>query len=145
METLLRLSTLLIILFTVTAFGQERKITLNDLPPAAKTFISQNFPNQAPSYVIEDKDIRETEYEVVMTGGVEMEFDAKGNCKEIDGNGFALPDTVLPKVIMQYIRKNYKGQGVEKAEKKRWGYEVELLNDLELEFDNNGKFLRLDD
>ncbi|RYJ45773.1 PepSY-like domain-containing protein [Flavobacterium beibuense] len=145
METLLRLSTLLIILISCSAFGQERKITLNDLPPAAKTFISKNFPNQAPSYVIEDKDITETEYEVLMTGGTEIEFDAKGNCKEIDGNGYALPDSVLPKVITQYIHKNYKGQGVEKAEKKRWGYKVELLNDLELEFDNNGKFLRLDD
>lgn len=145
METLLRLSTLLFILISVSAFGQERKITLNELPATAQSFISKNFPNQAPSYVEEDKGIMDTDYKVLLTGGIEIEFDGNGDWEEIDGNKNAIPNTVLPKKIIAYIASGFKGQGIEKVEKERWGYQVELLNDIELEFDNDGTFLRIDD
>ena len=132
-------------LFSLTACAQKRNITLKQLPAAAQKYITQNFPNQAPSYIIEDKDLMKTDYKVVMTGGAEIEFDGKGNFDEADGNKTALPNSILPKAISTYIAANYKGQQVEKLEKERWGYKVEFLNGLELEFDNAGKFLRIDD
>ena len=86
-----------------------------------------------------------TDYKVLLTGGTEIEFDGKGNWEEIDGNKKAIPNTVLPQKITSYVASNYKGQGVEKIEKESWGYQIELLSGLEIEFDNNGKFLRIDD
>ena len=145
METVIRLSTLLVIFLSFSAFGQERAITLNELPSTAQTFISKNFPNQAPSYVEEDKGIMNTDYKVLLTDGTEIEFDGKGNWEEIDGNKRSIPNSILPQKIVSYIKSNYKGQGVEKIEKESWGYQIEPLSGLELEFDNDGKFLRIDD
>lgn len=140
------LSTLaLTLLFTISACAQKRNITIKQLPAPAQTYLAKHFPNQAPSYIIEDKDLIKTDYKVVLTGGAEIEFDGKGNFDEADGKKTALPVSILPASIASYIASNYKGQQVEKFEKERWGYKLEFINDLELEFDNNGKFLRIDD
>jgi len=125
--------------------AQKRNITLAQMPAPAQTFIKTNFPNQATTYIIEDKDITETEYKVLFTGGAEVEFDGSGNWKEIEGHKTLLPVSIYPKAIADYVAKNYKGHTVDKFEKKRWGYKLEFTNDLELEFDTNGKFLRIDD
>ena len=126
-----------------TANAQKVNITLKELPTAAQSFISTNFPNQASSYIIKDKGMLVIEYKVILTGGVEIEFDADGNWEEIESNT-PLPATVLPETIAGYINSNYKSQDVIKLEKKRTGYEVELANGTELEFDTKGKFLRID-
>ena len=126
-----------------TANAQKVNITLKELPAAAQSFISANFPNQASSYVIKDKGMLEIEYKVILAGGVEIEFDADGNWEEIESNT-PLPATVLPETIAGYINSNYKSHGTLKVEKKRQGYEVELTNGTELEFDTKGKFLRID-
>lgn len=126
-----------------TANAQKVDITLKELPTAAQSFISKNFPNQSSSYVIKDKGILEIEYKIILTGGIEIEFDANGNWEEIESNT-PLPETVLPETIAGYIKSNYKSLGTLKVEKKRHGYEVELTNGAELEFDTKGKFLRID-
>ena len=132
-----------ILSFACTA--QKTNITIAELPAAAQSFVKANFPNQATSYIIKDKDLTETEYELKFTGGAEVEFDEKGNWKEVDANRSTMPATVLPKAIADYNAAHYKGLLVEKIEKKHWGYKLEFTNDLELEFDNSGKFLRIDE
>ncbi|MDV6167975.1 PepSY-like domain-containing protein [Flavobacterium sp. DG1-102-2] len=128
-----------------TASAQKRNITLKELPAQAQTFLAKHFPNQASSYIIEDKGYINTDYKVMLTGGTEIEFDGKGNLDEADGNKKAIPLSILPKPIAAYITANYKGQEVEKFEKEKWGYKVEFLNDLELKFDSAGKFIGIDD
>jgi hypothetical protein len=125
--------------------AQKRNITIKQLPATAQTFIKTHFPNQATSYIIEDKELTKTEYEVHFTGGAEVEFDGQGNWKEVDMNRNLMPAGILPKNIATYIAQNYKGQQTEKIERKRYGYKVELISDLELEFDKAGNFLKLDD
>jgi hypothetical protein len=124
--------------------AQKRNITLTQLPANAQSFIKTNFPNQATTYIIEDKDIVETEYKVLFSSGVEVEFDGKGNWEEIEANKTILPATIYPKAIADYVAQNYKGHTVDKFEKKRGGFNLEFTNDLELEFDASGKFLRID-
>lgn len=140
--------TLAITLLSFTLFAcnaQERKITVKELPATAQAFIQKHFPNQATSYIIEDKDLRKTEYELRFTGGAEVEVDGLGNWKEVDANKSQMPAGILPANITAYINQNYKGQQLEKIEKKAKGYKVEFLSDLELEFDPNGNFIRVDD
>jgi len=132
-------------LFCFACNAQKRNITIAELPATAQTFIKANFPNQATSYIIEDKEITNTEYKVVFTGGTEIEFDGKGNWEELDANKGALPTSVLPKAIAAYVAQNYKGLAIEKLDRERYGYKLEFTNDLELEFDTSGKFLRIND
>jgi len=140
--------TLALTAFSLTLFacnGQERKITLQQLPVTAQAFIKNNFPNQATDYIIEDKSLKKTEYEVRFTGGAEIEFDGKGAWKEVDANTTLMPVAILPTGVTIYLNQNYKGQQVEKIEKNIRGYEVELANGPELKFDTKGNFLRIDD
>lgn len=133
------------LLFSLTVSAQKKNITIKELPANAQTFLAKHFPNQAASYIIEDKGYINTDYKVMLTGGTEIEFDGKGNLDEADGNKKAIPTSILPKPIVTYIAANYKGLEVEKFEKEKSGYKIEFLNDLELKFDNAGKFLRIDD
>lgn len=133
------------LLFSLTVSAQKKNITIKELPANAQTFLAKHFPNQAASYIIEDKGYINTDYKVMLTGGTEIEFDGKGNLDEADGNKKAIPTSILTKPIATYIAANYKGLEVEKFEKEKSGYKVEFLNDLELKFDNAGKFLRIDD
>lgn len=144
MKTVFKLA-LALLLTGITANAQKKNITIKEFPAAAQTFLSKNFPKQTATYAFQDKDMISTDYEVMLSNGVEIEFDGKGNWEEIDGNKTALPNSVLPKAIADYVNTNYKGQGVEKIERESWGYKVEFLNDIELKFDSNGKFLRIDD
>lgn len=118
--------------------------TQADLPAAAQTFINTNFAGQTISYLSVDKDRKSTEYDVRLSGGTSFEFDDNGNWEEIDGNKTALPASVLPNGIADYINKSYAGQNVVKIEKEKKKYEVELGDGTELEFDLNGKFLKVD-
>lgn len=148
MKTIGILKTVILAALSLTCFAcnaQKRKITIKELPATAQAFIKTNFPNQATSYIIEDKGLTKTEYEVRFSGGAEVEFDGSGNWKEIDANKSMMPATVLPKGIAAYIAQNYKGQEVEKIEKKSRGYKLEFVNDLELEFDTNENFVKIDD
>lgn len=149
MRTKLKLFFTLIFLTGYAANAQKTNINLKELPKPAQTFIMSNFKGLAVSYIIKDKDILNTNYEAMLSGGTKIEFDKKGNWKEIDGNDKVIPNSVLPKGIADYISKNYKNQKVEKIDKEteyfKGGYKVTFLNDLELKFDNNGKFLRIDD
>ncbi len=139
----LALATATLLCFACNA--QKRNIKITELPAAAQSFIKANFPNEATSYIIEDKEITKTEYKVRFTGGTEVEFDGKGNWEELDANRGALPTSVLPKAVAAYVAQNYKGLSVEKLDREHYGFKLEFTNDLELEFDNNGKFLRIDD
>ena len=47
--------------------------------------------------------------------------------------------------IAQYLQKRYNNMPIKEIKKKRTGYEVELSNGLDLEFNSKGKFLRIDD
>lgn len=145
----LKLACILLLLTGYVVNAQKTNITLGELPKSAQVFIGTNFKEQTVSYIIKDKDIVGVDYEVILSKGTKIEFDSKGNWKEIDGNDRAISNSVLPKTIASYISKNYKNQQVEKIEKDtdfyKKGYKVALLNDLELKFDKNGKFLRIDD
>ncbi|MCO6148503.1 PepSY-like domain-containing protein [Flavobacterium sp. NRK1] len=143
-----RFATLLAItaLFTgLSVSAQDKKISAAELPAAAQNFIKQHFKDQTVTAAKMDKEMFDIDYETVLSNGTEIEFDEKGNWKEIDGNHNALPVSVIPTAINNYISSNYKGQGVVQIDKKHAGYDIELSNGTELEFDTNGKFLRIDD
>jgi len=127
----------------LTANAQTAKKQV-ELPAIAQTFITNNFKGQSIQTLSMDKDMRSTEYDVILTNGISFEFDESGNWEEIDGNKTALPTSVLPGNIADYVAKNYVGKNVLKIEKNKRKYEVELSDGTELEFDTSGKFMKID-
>lgn len=131
-------------LFSFSVHAQKTSIAITELPAKAQTFLKKHFPNETPGYIMKEKEIFSTEYKVQFPNSTEIEFDSKGDWEEIDGNHNAIPATAIPAKIAAYVKTNYKDATVTKIDKSRWGYEVDLSNGLELEFDSNEKFLRID-
>lgn len=138
------LLTLITLSLTSLSFAQDKKITAAQLPATAQNFIKQHFKGQTVAAAKLDKEMFDTDYETILSNGVKINFDANGNWDEIESKG-ALPSSVIPATINNYIAANYKGQNVIQIDKKKAGYDIELSNGTELEFDANGKFLRIDD
>ncbi len=126
--------------------AQDRAIQVNQLPKTAKNFLVSHFKGIPVSSAIEDREIYGVdEYKVYLNNGIKMEFDSNGNWKEVDGNHQKLPYGFIPVSIRNYSAKNFPNTYIIKIEKKRWSYKAELSNGLELEFDRNGNFKRIDD
>ena len=127
-------------------FAQDRAIHSNQLPKTTKNFLASYFKGLPVSSVIEDREIYGVdEYKVYLNNGMKMEFDSSGNWKEIDGKRQKLPYGFIPVSIRNYTTRNFPNTYITKIEKKRWAYKAELSNGLELEFDRNGNFKKIDD
>ncbi len=131
-----------ILLTTQVSFGQkEVQIQKKELPEVSNNLIDQHFKTLEISYCTRDND----SFEVKFTNGQEIEFDKRGNWKEIDCKKSAVPTVLVPKGVQEYVKKNNPKASVVKIERDASGYEVKLNNGLELKFDKNEQFKRIDD
>ncbi|MBK1895050.1 PepSY-like domain-containing protein [Chryseobacterium paridis] len=141
-----RALTFILLLSTGFLFAQDRAINANQLPRTAKNFIAGNFKGIAVGSVIEDREIYGVdEYKVYLSNGTKIEFDSKGNWKEVDGKHQKLPYGFIPAGIRNYVAKSFPNTYVIKIEKERWSYKAELSNGVDLKFDKDGNFNRIDD
>ena len=97
-----------------------------------------------------DTDILDVEYQVYVTNNentYKLNFDKKGVVENIESKSerVALPASVIPSKVSQYVRANYPKTKIIEWKRKRNTQVVELSNDLELEFNHRGDFLRIDD
>ncbi|MCM1005787.1 MAG: PepSY-like domain-containing protein [Prevotella sp.] len=118
---------------------------VNVLPAAARTVLKNNFKGDV-SVIKVDKDFgRVSEYEVILTDGSEVTFDRSGNWKDIESSmKSSVPDKMVPQAIRDWVKQNQKGARIVGIEKKRNGYEIELSNGIDAEFNSAGRFLRYD-
>lgn len=120
-------------------------ILANDLPQAAKTFISQYYPDTKVTSVKRDSDNSKVEYDVILANGHDLTFNASGEWTDLDAPlGQTIPDGIAPTNIVEYINQNYNGYGINEISKESYGYDVELTNGIDLEFNSQGEFIRID-
>ena len=115
------------------------QITFDELPAKAQSFVKTHFPKE------EIEMLRVEDYTVALSNGTEVEFLPNGEWKEIKSRGSEIPASIIPSGIRDYVKKNYASSTIKDIKKKRYGYEVELTGDIDLEFNSKGKFLRVDD
>ncbi|MCW4467507.1 PepSY-like domain-containing protein [Flavobacterium sp. MFBS3-15] len=126
--------------------GTDTIIQATDLPQAARSFVETHFPGA--TYTRVEKQSRADSdgsiYDVQLSNGFEIDFTAQGAWTDIDGNHQAIPAAIVPASISQYVTANYASQSVTNIGIERHGYDVELSNDVELVFNTNGQFIRID-
>jgi hypothetical protein len=139
------------ILFTTTSCdsdddNNEVVINVADLPKAADVFVTTYFPNT--TYVAITKqntaDSDGSVYDVRLSNNFEIDFDINGNWMDIDGNHQAIPVELVPQKIQAYVTANYPNQFVTSIDNERTTIEAELSNNIDLVFDLQGNFLRID-
>jgi len=116
------------------------------LPEAAKTFITTHFPD-ATIRLVEKQNTPiagSSVFDVSLSNGFEIDFDANGNWIDIDGNHLAVPVALIPEKIKTYVATNYAAQFVTSIDNEKTHTDIELNNGVELVFDAQGNFLRID-
>ncbi|MBO5018562.1 MAG: PepSY-like domain-containing protein [Alistipes sp.] len=125
--------------------NDERAIKYEELPAEARSFIAKHFPNEQPSYTIEDREFTHTEYKVVMASGVKIEFDGDGKWTEVDCRYTKVPEAIVPKKIADYVKANYPTSKIFEITKERNEWEVKITGGLELTFDSALNLIDIDD
>ena len=146
MKKLILIATLMSsVLFFSCAKDKKTAITFDQLPVAAQTFLETHFSDLSRLSIIKEEDGREVEYEVKYADLTEVNFDKNGNWEKVERQGVAVPDAIIPATILSYVKANFpEGNFIVEIDKERNGYEVKLNSGLDLEFDRNGNFIRID-
>ncbi len=129
----------------------EVRIAYEELPENSRNFITANFEGATAITVKKETDNRVVSYDVYLDNGVKIEFNQDGNWVEMESKrNQDLPMSILPQNVAEYIAQNYRGFVLTEVEIESNGrYSLELVNritrqDVELEFDANGNFIRED-
>ena len=137
-QTRIFLITLLTLMMSTVCFADSNPIPAERLPQAAKAFIQKQFPNAKIEYAERDTD----GYDCRLDNGIEIEFNLKGVWTKMDGSvRTALPASVIPHGIYNYVKTKYPKSGITQIEKGRYGYKVELSSKYNLKFTYQGKFI----
>ncbi|HZH86586.1 MAG TPA: PepSY-like domain-containing protein [Brumimicrobium sp.] len=114
-----------------------------DLPKEIKKYIAKHFPDSKVLQAEREETLAGFHHEVKLDKGVELEFDGNNKIVEIDGTSI-LPESVIPATIFKYVKTNYPENGITDWKLEGNKQEVELDNGIELEFNKNGEFVRID-
>ena len=114
------------------------------LPEAITAFIKQHFPNATVVGVEPDNEHGGLEYDVYLSDGTQVDFDANNQWEKVESMK-GVPAFFIPKAIATYVKSNYQNLAITKVNKEYHGYEIELANGLDLNFDNSGRFIGMDD
>lgn len=137
-----------VVAFTMTSCDKNDEIIANeDLPAVSKSFVSENFAGAKITSSKKDKEGTSFEYEVKLDNGVDIKFDQNGQWLDVEmrNDREALPSTafILPNIV-NYVSTNYASVGINGIEREAHGFDVELTNDVDLEFNAEGNFIRID-
>lgn len=118
-------------------------INIEDTPQEIKDYLAIHFPGDSTVRVVRDTDDRPITYEVILQSGVQLDFSEDYRVTEIE-SATALPDSVIPEPIRDYVSTNYPDRSIIKWELENGEQTVKLDDNLELVFDESGTFLRID-
>ena len=136
------LITAIFTLLAVTVFADnEKPIQKHQLPKVSQEFINKYFKDYEISFCTKDYD----SYDVKFTNGYEIEFNTKGEWKEVDCRKDAIPAAIIPVQVSKYVKQYYAKNYVTKINRDFNKFEVELNSGLDLEIDKNGKLREIDD
>lgn len=133
-----------IVAIFLTGCDKEKVLPSSDIPEEIAQYVAAHFPDHEILQVVKDRDDLTVTYEVTLDGGISLEFNRDKEIVEIDAST-ALPDSVIPDKILEYVRTNYPDQFITDWELEGKHQKIELNNGLELEFTMDGEFIRIDD
>ena len=148
MNTLKTLSTIAfsLLVFGIATAQDEGLVPASALPANAQTFVNQYFSaNDIVSVWQDTEKGKVEEYTVLFADGTEVEFYADGNWKEVKARNGQVSPKIVPVKIAKYVHKKFPKAMIKEIKKGRTKYEIDLTNNVELLFNLNGNFLKIDD
>lgn len=122
-----------------------KRIDFENLPATARAFVTKFYNAVEVMRVTKEVDHDGTEYDVYLSDGTQIEFDANGDWTDIDAPfGKSLPEGIVPEAIVSFVDYKYPGTGINEISRRNSGYSIELLNGFELYFDSEGRYVGTD-
>ncbi len=125
--------------------AQDQRLNKNDLPEFINVYVAKNYADAKISKAKLDVDTDKTTYEVKLKDRTELEFDIEGSIIQIEQKK-PIAAHLLPSKIVDYVTEHYPKMGILewKLEKNKGKQEIKLTNRIELEFDLDGNFIKID-
>lgn len=141
-----RIAIFLVALFGFVALHAEKlPITFGELPKNAKIFVFTYFKDVPFKEVYIERRASLTQYEIRLSGGIDIQFDRTGLCTEITCKNGEVPDIVVPKRILDTIDEHFPDNYICKYENNGRIYEVKLNNGCVLTFSRSQRLLDIDE
>lgn len=139
---------LLLILFAVVlatssayAFIDSYTVSRDKLPQEAQEMLKEYFPKAKVSLIKIDRHLlKKSDFDVRLTNGTTIEFSNKGKWVSVDCGKRAVPESLVPKTIRNYVAKNYSGVTIVSIRKRNAGYDIGLSDQITLRFNLLGQF-----
>ncbi len=125
------------------ACDKNEILTTSAIPNEIASYVETHFPDNEILQAVMQVDGLELTYDVTLRGNIYLEFNRKKDIIEIKSFE-KLPDSVIPVAILNYVSSNYEGNFIKEWEIDDRIQQVKLDNELELEFNKKGEFLRID-
>ncbi len=146
----MKLLKLFTVLFTVALLSScsdddnnQLELKESEYPATIVAYKTAHFPGNDIQRIIKDSEDNSIHYDVYLSGRIELEFDADYKITDIDGVD-KLPDSVIPQEILDYVAENYPNRHITDWELEGNYQQIELDNGIELEFNMDGTFIRVD-
>ena len=124
----------------------DKPVAPEQLPATVSAFIQQKYPGEAITFAQKDLELTGWKYEVFMADGTHIEFDTDDMWDKIESPvGRPVPVDLIPAPIVTHLQTNYPGVLVNKIDKERNGFEIELANGFELKYNKQGVLMEMDD
>lgn len=144
MKKMLFLFVCLFTLHTVARADGDKLIQINQMPKQAQLFIHKYFSDGKIALAKMESNLLNKSYEVIFTNGSKVEFDKKGQWKEVDCKYSAVPEAIVPAPILKHVKDNYADNRIIKLERDKKEYEIKLSDRTELKFNQNFKLIDVD-
>lgn len=119
----------------------DQVITFDRLPASAQTMLNQNFADKGPLVITADWD----DYKVRYASGEKVEFDKRGNWRDIECKTSQVPTELIPTKIAANVNASFPGSTITEIDRDSFGYSVQLSNGLELEYNRRCQVIEVDD
>ena len=97
------------------------------------------------AYVTLDKGLFDDEYDIRFNDGRTIEFNKAGELQKVDCKQTEVPSALVPEPVLSYIKANFPNAFITEWGKDDRGYKAELNNGLDLKFNRQYEFVRVDD
>lgn len=123
----------------------DKPVAAEQVPEPIKVFVQQMFPGQTITYAEKDQEVTGAKYDVVLTDGTRIDFDADDVWDKVEAT-MANPvlTALVPAPIVTYIQSNFPDAMILKIDKEHNGYEVKLSNGMVIEFNRNFQVIDVD-
>lgn len=140
---LIKTTLILTILIAMISCDKDKVLSSSEYPSEITSYASTHFPNHSILQIVKDGDGMSNSFDVLLSDNISLEFNRKKELTEIDGK-VKLPNSVIPDKIHQYVLTNYPDNYITKWKLDDGKQQIKLNNGIEIEFDKNNEFLRLD-